>query len=107
MRRSEVECRSDKTHQKEEIHMKRAIFFTAAVGFPITGSVMESKGSGSGSSARTIYVKNDSGHWPENPYDLIYVPGPFGGSFVPKQTPKDGSLAHPYTTVSEGTTDTI
>ena len=98
-------------HQKEETHMKKAIFFTAAVGFlvgvalvgfPITGSVMESNGSGSGSSARTIYVKNVSGQWPENPYDLIYVPGPFGGSFVPRQTPKDGSLAHPYTTVSEG-----
>lgn len=64
--------------------MKRAIFLTATVGFlvgvalvgfPKIGSVLKSKALGSGSSARTIYVKNASGHWPFNPYGLISTPG--------------------------------
>jgi hypothetical protein len=80
--------------------MKIAIFLTmtvgflvgiALLGFPITGSVLKPKGGGTGSSARTIYIKNASGHWPTNPYN------PPGGL-----TPEDGSLAHPYTTVSKG-----
>jgi len=77
------------THQQEETHMKRAIFFTAIVGFlvgialvgfPKTGSVLKSKGFGSGNSARTIFVKNANGS---------------GGN-------EDGSMARPYSTVSQG-----
>src|SRR5215475_10210128 len=69
--------------------MRRAIFLTAAVGFlvgivlagfPITGRLPRSKALGSGSSARTIYVKNAYGHV---------------GS-------EDGSVARPYSTVSKG-----
>lgn len=69
--------------------MKRAIFLTAIVGllvgaalvgFPKTGGVPEPKGAGSGSEARTIYVKSAG-----------------GGNTI-----ADGSLARPYNMVSQG-----
>ncbi len=67
--------------------MKRAIFLTATVGLLVSlvgflklDSVLESKGAGSVSSARTIYVKNANGR---------------AGN-------EDGSITRPYSTVSKG-----